>query len=81
MSWYRLRELSVGYNLTKKATDKLNIQGLSVNLIMNNLFLITNYDGNDPDQSLNGAGQNGLGLDYFQNPSVRTIRIALNLTL
>ena len=81
VSWYRLRELSVGYNLTKKATDKLNIQGLSVNLIMNNLFLITNYDGNDPDQSLNGAGQNGLGLDYFQNPSVRTIRIALNLTL
>jgi TonB-linked SusC/RagA family outer membrane protein len=81
VSWYRLREMSVGYNLTKKATDKLKVQGLSVNLIVNNLFLITNYDGNDPDQSLNGAGQNGLGLDYFQNPSVRTIRIALNLTL
>ena len=68
----------MSHERVKPITQKYVITGMS---IMNNLFLITNYDGNDPDQSLNGAGQNGLGLDYFQNPSVRTIRIALNLTL
>ncbi|MCT4624092.1 MAG: SusC/RagA family TonB-linked outer membrane protein [Schleiferiaceae bacterium] len=81
ITWTRLRELSVGYNFQRKQLDKMKLQAFSINLIVNNLFLITNYDGNDPDQSLSGAGQNGLGLDYFQNPSVRTIRIALNLTI
>ncbi len=80
ISWYRMREMSVGYTFDKDAIRKMKMQNLTISLIVNNLFLITNYSGNDPDQSLTGSGLNGLGLDYFQNPSVRTIRLALNLT-
>ena len=80
VSWLRMREMSVGYTFGREAVEKMKMQNLSISLVVNNLFLITDYSGNDPDQSLSGAGQNGLGLDYFQNPSVRTIRLALNLT-
>ena len=80
VSWFRMRELSLSYTFGREAVQKMKMQNLSISVIVNNLFLITDYTGNDPDQSLTGAGLNGLGLDYFQNPSVRTLRFAINLT-
>lgn len=80
-SWYRFREAKLTYALSPdKINNFLGIDRASFTVSVNNLFLWTNYDGNDPDQSLNGPGNNGFGLDYFQNPSTRTYRIGVNLT-
>lgn len=80
-SWVRLRELSLAYHFNNKLTDSLKwLRGATVTLTGRNLFLWTDYTGNDPDTNLTGAGLNGLGLDYFQNPSSRTYKVELNLS-
>ena len=79
-SWARLRELSLTYDLNTKATGLKWLNGASLSFTGRNLFLWTDYDGNDPDTNLTGAGNNGFGLEYFQNPSARTYKFSLNLT-
>lgn len=79
-SWYRIREIKLAYTLRKdKINGFLGLQQVKFYATVNNAFLFTNYEGNDPDQTLTGAGNNGFGLDYFQNPSTRTYRFGVNI--
>jgi len=78
-SWARLRELTLAYNFGEQLTNVPWLQGASLAFTGRNLFLWTDYTGNDPDTNLTGSGLNGLGLDYFQNPSSRTYKVTLNL--
>ena len=70
-SWIRLRNLSVSYNL--KGIIKWDaVRELKLSLFAENLFLITEYPGIDPETNFTGnAG--GLGLDYYNNPGTKTI--------
>jgi TonB-linked SusC/RagA family outer membrane protein len=79
-SWYRLRELSLSYTVLPKKWGIKGISSARITLTGRNLFLWTNYTGIDPDSSLNGPGNNGFGLDYFQNPATKTYRLGINLT-
>ena len=80
-SWTRLREVTLSYDLTSdKLKEMTKISAAKLTFTGRNLLLFTDYSGNDPDQSLNGPGNNGFGLDYFQNPSTRTYQFTLNLT-
>ena len=80
-SWSRLREVSLSYDLTSdKLKEVAKIHAAKITFTGRNLLLFTDYTGNDPDQNLNGSGNNGFGLDYFQNPSTRTYQFTLNLT-
>ena len=79
-SWFRLRELTVSYTLGKNLLKMNWLENATLSFTGRNLLLWTDYTGNDPDTNLTGSGLNGLGLDYFQNPSSRTYKIGLNLT-
>ena len=80
-SWARLREMSLSYRIGDDILGNSNfIESLTITLTGRNLILWTDYTGNDPDQNLTGAGNNGFGLDYFQNPSTRSYQVALNFT-
>jgi outer membrane receptor protein involved in Fe transport len=80
-SWYRFREIRLSYNLRKeKLNGFLGMTNVKFYATVNNAFLFTKYTGNDPNQNLTGAGNNGSGLDYFQNPSTRTYRVGVNLS-
>ncbi|MCB0571928.1 MAG: SusC/RagA family TonB-linked outer membrane protein [Phaeodactylibacter sp.] len=76
-TWSRLREVTLSYNFGNNLTNWL--RGASLSLTGRNLLLWTDYQGNDPDTNLTGAGQNGFGLDYFNNPGTRTYKVTLNL--
>ena len=79
-SWSRLREVSLSYTINSQGLrDATFIEGITITATGRNLALWTDYTGNDPDQNLTGANNNGIGLDYFQNPSTRSYQIALNL--
>jgi TonB-linked SusC/RagA family outer membrane protein len=55
-SFVKLRELSLGYNIPKKALGKLPVQSLNVSIIGRNLWLISSkVDGIDPSEVLPGA--------------------------
>ena len=80
-SWSRLRQVSLSYDLSSdKLKEVTKIQAAKITFTGRNLLLFTDYSGNDPDQNLSGSGNNGFGLDYFQNPSTRTYQFTLNLT-
>ncbi len=72
----RLAQVSLSYTVPLKA---IGMQSLQLSVIGRNLALWTKYGGVDPLANLTGP-TNGQGLDYFNNPSVRSwiFSIALN---
>ena len=74
-SYVRLREVSLTYTLPLTV---FGLQSLNISLIGRNLALWTKYTGVDPEGNLTGPS-NGQGLDYFNNPSVKTYILSLQL--
>jgi iron complex outermembrane receptor protein len=82
--FFRLQNLIIGYDVPLSGQGF--ISNLNVNLTMQNLFLITDYSGVDPEVSTNPANfdlLNGLptaGIDYsaYPRPRVFTIGISAN---
>ncbi|MEK0422534.1 MAG: hypothetical protein RLZ95_444 [Bacteroidota bacterium] len=69
INWFRLRDISLNYNLKKYLKGSLakNLKTLSAFLTVNDLILITNYSGADPAVGANSAasrGVSGFGFDY-----------------
>lgn len=70
--WIRLREVTLSYRIPGAVTNALGfVKGLDVFLTGRNLFLSTKYTGVDPETSLVGS-VNGQGIDYFNNPGIRS---------
>ncbi|WP_411029780.1 SusC/RagA family TonB-linked outer membrane protein [Spongiimicrobium sp. 3-5] len=78
-TWTRLREISLSYSFHEGIIDKLGLSGMSVGLTGRNLFLWTDVEGVDPDKNFAGVG-NSRGLDYYTNPSTRSILFNVNLS-
>lgn len=79
-SFVRIRELSLGYSVPSKLLDKIHISQLAITAFANNAFLHTKYSGVDPETSLIGPA-NGQGLDWFNNPGIKSYGIRLNIGL
>jgi len=75
-SWIRLRHIAVQYDLTKILKIKA-LHKLSVQVFAENIFLQTDYPGIDPETNLTG-NNNGIGLDYFNNPGTKKYGLALS---
>ncbi|NRB84145.1 MAG: SusC/RagA family TonB-linked outer membrane protein [Winogradskyella sp.] len=78
----RLQSLSVGYNFTLGEDSALD--SFRLTLSGQNVFLITDYSGLDPEVSTNtGAFANGIpsaGIDYTSFPRPRTFSLGINAT-
>ena len=74
-SWIRLRNISLKYELS----DLLNIKAiknLSLSIFGENLVILTEYPGIDPETNLTG-NSNGFGIDYFNNPGTKRYGLSL----
>ncbi|MDO5665132.1 MAG: SusC/RagA family TonB-linked outer membrane protein [Bacteroidia bacterium] len=49
VSYLRLKQLTLGYNCPKKWTDVLGVEGIRMFITGENLFLLSNYSGVDPE--------------------------------
>jgi TonB-linked SusC/RagA family outer membrane protein len=78
-SFVKLRQVSLTYALPKVITGNV-FNSLSLTVFANNILLHTNYTGVDPETSLAGPA-NGQGLDYFNNPGIKSYGIRLNVGL
>ncbi len=79
----RLNNLTLGYNLnTEKLGISNAIQRARLSFTGQNLFLITNYSGYDPEVSTGNTsgGIQTFGIDRFAYPSARTFLIGLDIT-
>ncbi len=79
----RLNNLTLGYNFKPAQIGLGNaIQNLRLSVTGQNLFVITNYTGFDPEVNT-GSTSGGIqtfGIDRFAYPSARTVLLGLDVT-
>jgi hypothetical protein len=78
-SWTRIRELTLSYQLSADWLKKGGINNLEMSATGRNLFLWTEFEGNDPDTNVSGVSASR-GIDYFNNPSTKSYVFSLTLT-
>jgi len=59
------------------------IKNLNISLTGQNLFVITNYTGFDPEVNTDGSfgGIPSFGIEYIPYPSARTVLLGINFSL
>lgn len=82
-AYLRLNSMSLGYNFNTKGLgiDKW-VTNLRLSITGQNLFVITDYDGYDPEVNTDRtiAGISSYGIDYLSYPKARSIIFGLNLS-
>jgi TonB-linked SusC/RagA family outer membrane protein len=78
-SWIRLRSASLAYAFPAKWLPKKVIRNASISVTGNNLILITDYFGLDPESVSADSGSNVDGSSGFTYPAARTVLFTLNL--
>lgn len=75
----KVRNLSFGYTLPRKLTQKAKISNVRAYVSGQNLFILTNYTGPDPEVSSNGNGNNNQGIDRNSVANARTVLFGLRI--
>jgi TonB-linked SusC/RagA family outer membrane protein len=75
----KLRTLTLGYNVPKSYIEKAKISNLRFYVSGNNLLILTQYPGPDPEVSSNGNGTTNFGIDRNTVANQRTITIGINV--
>ncbi len=82
INWIRLRDIRIAYTLPEKwFKDQSTIKAIRIGVSSSNVFMITNYLGQDPD--VNGTtaatlGSGGTGMDYNAVGIPRVINFTLD---
>ena len=74
-TYFRLKNITLGYTLPKKLTKKINISGLRVFASADNLLLFSAEKGIDPTLSIIG----GKEVDTYLYPQMQTVTFGVNL--
>ncbi|WZL89601.1 TonB-dependent receptor [Salinimicrobium sp. 3283s] len=78
-SFLRLNTLTLGYTLPESLVSKANLTKLRVYATANNVFILTNYSGLDPEVSTRRKTPLTPGVDYSPFPRSRQVVFGLNL--
>lgn len=75
----KLRTITLGYNIPNSVLNKVRINAARFYVSGNNLAMITDYPGPDPEVSSNGNGTSNAGIDRNTVANGRTITVGLNI--
>jgi len=78
-SYLRLKSVQIGYNFSPEWFDGL-FDNLRFYITGENLLTLTNYSGYDPEVSAYGASNVKMGYDGSTYPSVKTLKMGLNIS-
>ncbi len=78
-SWIRLRNVTVSYTIPKTIIKSALFKETTVSFTGNNLWLITDYSGYDPESSSFSSGSTATGFAGFTYPAMRSFIFSLNL--
>ena len=78
-SFLRLNTITLGYTLPNSIVSKANISKLRFYATANNVFVVTNYSGLDPEVSTRRKTPLTPGVDYSPFPRSRQVVFGLNL--
>ena len=81
-AFLRLNNLSLGYNFNTTSLGIKWVQSLRLSLTGQNLFVITKYDGYDPEVNTDRTidAVTSYGIDYLTYPKARSIIFGLNVS-
>jgi len=77
--YWKLRQISLGYDFTKHIPTKWPIKGLKVDLVANNVLIIKKWVDNIDPESFGYASDNQVGLESPGLPTTRAIGLNVNL--
>lgn len=79
-SYLRIQNIQLGYNIPEKVLKHTRIiRSARIYASLQNFFTFTGYSGYDPEVSLYGQDNVGMGYDYGTYPSAKTVLFGLNL--
>lgn len=79
-SFLRLNNITLGYNLPKNLISRVKISNLRVYGTINNLAIITNYTGYDPEVNTRRSSGVTPGVDYSAYPRSKSFYFGVNVT-
>lgn len=78
-SHLRLRNVTLSYNLPSEFLNRINVQAMSVYFSGQNLWILTDYSGYDPEVNRDGGSAISQGIDYGTYPQARIFTGGLRL--
>lgn len=78
-SFLRLKSVALGYTLPTRLTNSLHIVAARISISAENLFVLTNYSGNDPEVSTRNTVLTP-SFDWSPYPRSRDYSLSVNLT-
>lgn len=78
-SYFRLKNIQIGYTFPESIIDKLPITKLRAYVTANNLFTVTDYSGFDPGLGNGGTFTKGVDRGFY--PLSKSLILGLNLSL
>lgn len=80
-SYLKLRQVSLTYQLPKKAVEKMHLSGLSISIIGSNLWLLTENPHFDPELNAMQGRNFVQGVEDMSYPSTRSFGFSLKAQL
>lgn len=77
-SYFRLKNIQLGYTLPEELTKKAFVSRLRVYFSVQNVFTLTKYSGYDPEVSSNALFSRGVDMNSY--PNARTYTLGVNLS-
>ena len=78
-SYFKIKQIQLGYTLPKKLVNKLAISSLRVYTSLENFFCFTSYPGLDPETATNNSAS-GIGIDMGTFPTAKQFILGVNLS-
>jgi hypothetical protein len=78
-SYFKIKQIQLGYTLPGEMTSKLHISSLRVFGSLENFFTFTNYIGLDPEAA-SANTHNQLGIDFGTYPTAKQVVFGFNLS-
>lgn len=80
-SYITMKNIALGYNVDSKLLNKLGLTNARIYASVENLFIITDYTGFDPEATASVSNADAdVGIDYNSYPINRSVTFGLNVT-
>ncbi len=77
-SFFKINNVTLSYNFPQEWINKIHLNYLNLFVSVNNVMVITNYSGLDPENTVNSQGSDSQsGIDAFSYPLSRTYTFGL----
>lgn len=80
-SYITMKNIALGYNVDSRLLSKLGLTTARIYASIENLFIITDYTGFDPEATASNASADAdVGIDYNSYPINRSVTFGLNVS-